>query len=216
MTQALFASSGAPILTESSSSSAKAPAARSGFARLLLGGLPLAQELGQGFELLAELVQPAPPSRASSRGRGSAAGSPGPLPGGDQKSGADAFSLRPSSALRAASRSKIAPKRPKTLRGGPRRGRRSSRSVMEEALSGQLSAVGGGVRRTAPEPGAETSTASAGDGIGEAAGTQNPQRVQIVRPSRRADAAAADDRRLVRDRAPPGSGPSRPRSRRCP
>jgi hypothetical protein len=38
--------------------------------------------------------------------------------GRDQKSGAEAFSLRPSSALRAASRSKIAAERAEALRGG--------------------------------------------------------------------------------------------------
>jgi hypothetical protein len=38
--------------------------------------------------------------------------------GRDQKSGDEAFSLRPSSALRAASRSKIAAERAEALRGG--------------------------------------------------------------------------------------------------
>jgi hypothetical protein len=38
--------------------------------------------------------------------------------GRDQKSGAEAFCLRPSSALRAASESKIAAKRLESLRGG--------------------------------------------------------------------------------------------------
>jgi hypothetical protein len=42
--------------------------------------------------------------------------------GFDQKSGAEAFSLSPSSALRAASRSKVAPKRAEALRGGRQRG----------------------------------------------------------------------------------------------
>ena len=49
--QALFSSSGAPILTASSSSSPNAPAAAQRLAGVGLGGLALAQQLGERVEL---------------------------------------------------------------------------------------------------------------------------------------------------------------------
>ena len=69
--------------------------------------------------------------------------------GRDQKSGAEAFSLSPSSALRAASRSKIAPKRVQALRGG----RESGDEVVAfgHASSGPVCARAGGALHEAGE-----------------------------------------------------------------
>ena len=57
VTQAFFASSGVPIFTESSSSSANAAARAAGVARVGLGRLPFLQKLRERLELPANLVE---------------------------------------------------------------------------------------------------------------------------------------------------------------
>ena len=210
-TRRCFGSSGAPILTASSSSSANAVGGlRASRGPPSSAGSPSRSSSANVVELAPQLVEALrrlePAARRPRVSRRTSWASSGL----DQKSGAAAFSLSSSSALRAASRSKVAPKRHEALRGGREGG--------EEIVAfghGELSAVSSQLQPSRPAPRRTKPKSSTASAATSAAGGMP---VAPARPRRHPVPQAhgpGQDRPLVGRRARARIRPARPRSPRC-
>ena len=153
-----------------------------------------------------------PPSRSSSRGRACACRIACASSGRDQKSGAEAFSFSSSSALRAASRSKIAPERREASRGVVKRGDQ----VVAFGHGRKLSAISASAvsasdsrrsRRQRTRPTTSTAAAIASQRRRERETETGPGRASSREDGRRGGRCRCSSGA----RAPRGFGPSRPR-----